>query len=185
MRQLLPRAERIAEYLMALALSIMVVLVFGNVVLRYGFGSGIAWAEEIARLMFVWLIFLGAVLALRHHAHLGVEMIQAKLPPGLRRACAVISHALILYGLWLFFDGSWTQTKIGLTTYSTVLGYPTALMAGAGLLCAGTMIIIVGVNLWRIIRNDASAVIPGNAAPIDVEADAAGMSMSRPQGAAK
>lgn len=180
MKHLLPRAERLAEYLMALALSIMVVLVFGNVVLRYGFGSGIAWAEEIARLMFVWLIFLGAVLALRHHAHLGVELVQAKLPPKLRRACAVISHLLILYGLWLFLSGSWTQTKIGMTTYSTVLGYPTALMAGSGLLCAGTMMLIVAANLWRILRNDSRAVIPGNAAPNAI--DAPQMPAGQPQG---
>ena len=180
MKHLLPRVERIAEYLMALALSIMVVLVFGNVVLRYGFGSGIAWAEEIARLMFVWLIFLGAVLALRHHAHLGVEMVQAKLPPKLRRICAVISHLLILYGLWLFFSGSWTQTEIGLTTYSTVLGYPTALMAGSGLLCAGTMMLIVAANLWRIIRNDPRAVIPGS--PAAIETDAPQMPAGQPQG---
>ncbi|KRB83971.1 TRAP transporter small permease [Noviherbaspirillum sp. Root189] len=183
MKHLLPRAERLAEYLMALALSIMVVLVFGNVVLRYGFGSGIAWAEEIARLMFVWLIFLGAVLALRHHAHLGVELVQAILPPKLRRACAVLSHLLVLYGLWLFFSGSWTQTKIGMTTYSTVLGYPTALMAGSGLLCAGTMMLIVAANLWRIIRNDPRAVIPGNALPTEI--DAPQMPAGQPQGVAE
>ena len=84
MKPLVPRLERTVEYLMALALSVMVVLVFGNVVLRYLFNSGFAAAEELARLMFVWLIFLGAILALRHHGHLGVEMVQAKLPRPLR-----------------------------------------------------------------------------------------------------
>lgn len=164
MRRLVLRAERLVEWLMGLALAIMVVLVFGNVVLRYAFSSGIAWAEEISRLMFVWLIFLGAILALRQHAHLGMEMLQAMLPPPLRRACAIVSHLLMLYGLWLFLDGSWTQTVIGLTTYSTVLGYPTALMAGSGLLCAASMMLIVGVNLWRILRNDPRAMVPGAAA---------------------
>ncbi|MEC4723023.1 TRAP transporter small permease [Noviherbaspirillum sp. CPCC 100848] len=176
MRHLVLRAERLVEWLMGLALAIMVVLVFGNVVLRYVFSSGIAWAEEISRLMFVWLIFLGAVLALRQHAHLGMEMVQAKLPPSLRRACAVVSHLLMLYGLWLFLDGSWTQTVIGMNTYSTVLGYPTALMAGSGLLCAASMMLIVGVNLWRILRNDSRAMVPGstieNNAPPPAEAHA-------------
>jgi TRAP-type transport system small permease protein len=111
---------------------------------------------------------------------LGVEMVQAKLPPPLRRACAVISHLLVLYGLWLFFSGSWTQTVIGMTTYSTVLGYPTALMAGSGLLCAGTMMLIVAANLWRIVRNDPRAVIPGSAAPI--ETDVPQTSAGQPQG---
>ena len=162
MKWLIPRAERLVEWLMALALSIMVVLVFGNVVLRYAFSSGIAWAEEISRLMFVWMIFLGAILALRHHGHLGVEMLQAKLPPWARRGCAIVSHLLVLYGLWLFLYGSWTQTLIGLNTFSTVLGYPTALMASSGLLCAASMMLIVGVNLWRIVTRHPQAMVPGD-----------------------
>lgn len=174
MRRLLPRAERIVEWLMALALAIMVALVFGNVVLRYVFNSGIAWAEEVSRLMFVWLIFLGGILALRQHAHLGIELVQARLPRPWRRSCAVLSHLLMLYGLWLFLYGSWTQTVIGLSTYSTVLRYPNAFMASAGVVCAGSMLAIVALNLWRIVRNDARAVVPGepkSAAPYAAEGD--------------
>jgi len=161
MKHLVPRLERTVEYMMALALTIMVVLVFGNVLLRYAFNSGLAAAEEVARLMFVWLIFLGAILALRHHAHLGVTMVQAMLPRLARRACAVISHLLMLYGLWLFAAGSWSQTVIGMDTYSTVLRYPTAFMAASGLVCAASMIVIVGVNLWRIVTGSPDAMVPG------------------------
>ena len=164
MKTLVPRLERTVEYLMALALAVMVALVFGNVVLRYAFNSGYPAAEELARLMFVWLIFLGAILALRRHGHLGVEMVQAKLPRPLRRACAIVSHLLMLYGLYLFAYGSWAQTEIGLTTYSTVLRYPTAFMASSGLVCSVSMIVIVAVNLWRIVRNHADAVVPGDPA---------------------
>lgn len=165
MKQLVPRLEHIVEWLMALALTIMVALVFGNVVLRYVFDSGIAAAEEVARLMFVWLIFLGSILALRRHAHLGVEMVQARLPLKVRRLCAVISHLLMLYGLWLFLYGSWTQTVIGMSTYSTVLRYPTSFMASAGLVCAASMILIVALNLWRIVTRHPDAMVPGNSVP--------------------
>jgi TRAP-type C4-dicarboxylate transport system permease small subunit len=163
MKYLVPRLERVVEWLMALALTIMVVLVFGNVVLRYAFNSGIAAAEELSRLMFVWLIFLGAILGLRHHAHLGVELVQARLPRSLRRLCAIVSHVLILYALALFLYGSWSQTLIGLSTYSTVLRYPTAFMASAGLLCAASMIVIVAANLWGILRGSPDAMVPGDA----------------------
>lgn len=163
MKAFLTRLERTVEYLMAAALSIMVVAVFGNVVLRYAFDTGIAASEEIARLMFVWLIFLGAILALRRHAHLGVEMVQARLPRKLRRACAVLSHVLMLYGLWLFLYGSWVQTVIGTGMVSTVLRYPTAFMAAAGLVCAASMMLIVGANLLRILFGSPHAVVPGEA----------------------
>ncbi|MEC5162115.1 TRAP transporter small permease [Janthinobacterium sp. CG_S6] len=162
MKYLVLRLERTVEYLMALALAIMVALVFGNVLMRYLFNSGFAAAEEVARLMFVWLIFLGAILALRHHGHLGVAMLQAKLPRPLRRACAVVSHLLMLYGLYLFASGSWAQTVIGMDSYSTVLRYPTAFMAASGLVCSVSMIVIVAVNLWRIVSDHPRAAVPGD-----------------------
>jgi TRAP-type C4-dicarboxylate transport system permease small subunit len=180
MKLLVPRLERTVEYLMALALSVMVVLVFGNVVLRYAFNSGFAAAEELARLMFVWLIFLGAILALRRHGHLGVEMVQARLPRPLRRACAVLSHLLMLYGLWLFLSGSWSQTVIGFDTYSTVLRYPTAFMAASGLVCAASMLVIVAANLVRILIDSPAAMVPGDPLPPEPVAD-----LAHPHGSAE
>ncbi|PKR87319.1 TRAP transporter small permease [Pleomorphomonas diazotrophica] len=157
--------ERILEYTMAALLAVMVIMVFGNVVLRYLFGSGIASAEEISRLMFVWLVFLGATLALRQHKHLGLELLQARLPVPVRRVCAIISHLLILYALWLFLSGSWTQTKIGLTTYSTVLRFPMAFYAAAGVFPAIAMILLVLINLYRIITGSPDGYMPGDPNP--------------------
>ncbi len=153
--------ERVIEALMAIDLALMVALIFANVVGRYGFGTGFAGAEEVTRLLFVWLVFLGSILALQRKAHLGVEIVQARLPRRWRRACAVLSHLLILYALWLFLAGSWTQTEIGLHTYSTVLHLPNAFLAASGVVCAASMIVIVAINLVRIVRDDPNAVVPG------------------------
>lgn len=161
MRQLSLRLERLIEWLMAIALAVMVIFIGANVVLRYVFNTGLPAAEEVARLMFVWMIFLGAILALARGAHLGMEIVQAHLPSPLRRTCAIISHVLILYALWLFLKGSWEQTVIGMDTYSTVLHFPTALMASSGLLCAIVMLPMVGWNLWLIITCQPAARIPG------------------------
>jgi TRAP-type C4-dicarboxylate transport system permease small subunit len=182
MKTLVSRLDRTVEMLMALALAVMVVCVFGNVILRFVFNTGFAPAEEISRLMFVWMIFLGAILAMRKHAHLGVEMLLNVLPPAARKACAVVSHALMLYALWLFLSGSWTQTVIGMNIYSTVLGYPTALMAGAGLLCAGSMMLIVAANLLRIVTGHPDAVIPGMKKPDADGAAGPSHAASQPQG---
>ena len=67
------------EAVLVCVLGAMVVMVFANVVLRYGFGSGITVSEEISRFLFVWLIFLGSVPVMRQHGHLGVEMLVGKL----------------------------------------------------------------------------------------------------------
>jgi TRAP-type C4-dicarboxylate transport system permease small subunit len=154
--------EHLVEKLMALALGLIVLLVFSNVVGRYALGTSFAGAEELARLLFVWLVFLGAILTLRRRAHLGVELVQARLPRKARRVCAVITHVLTLYALWLFLAGSWTQTQIGLNNYSTVLRFPNAFIASAGLVCAASMILIVASNLLKIVINHPNAVMAGD-----------------------
>ena len=162
MKHMLHLLEHLVEKLMALAMGLIVLLVFSNVVGRYALGTSFAGAEELSRLLFVWLVFLGAILTLRRRAHLGVELVQARLPRGARRVCALITHGLTLYALYLFFVGSWTQTQIGLGTYSTVLRYPTALMASAGLVCAASMMLIVAANLLKIVINHPDAFMAGD-----------------------
>jgi len=157
--------EHLVEKLMALALGLIVVLVFSNVVGRYALGTSFAGAEELSRLLFVWLVFLGAILTLRRRAHLGVELVQARLPRWARKICAVITHVLTLYALWLFLVGSWAQTQIGLDNYSTVLRFPNAFIASAGLVCAASMILIVASNLLKIVLNHPGGVMAGDPPP--------------------
>lgn len=161
MQRIADGATRWTERLMALALAIMVVLTFGNVVLRYVFNSGYAGAEEISRLAFVWLIFLGAIVAQKRGDHLGMNMVQKRLSPFLRRVCAVICHVAILYGIWLFASGSWTQVKVGAKQVAPVTGYSMALMPLAGLICAVALALLIVLNLIRILAGSTKAHVPG------------------------
>lgn len=138
---------RILEWIIAACLAVMVAMVFGNVVLRYVFNSGIAASEEISRLMFVWLVFLGAIVALEEHGHLGVDLLVRRLPPLGRKICFVLSHLLMLYGLWLMGAGAWQQTVVGLGSRAPVTGYPLALVNVAALVCAVAMALILFRNL--------------------------------------
>ena len=74
----------------------MVILVFGNVVLRYAFNLGMTMSEELSRFLFVWLTFLGAIVAFREHGHLGVDMVVSRLPPSGKKACLIVSQLLML-----------------------------------------------------------------------------------------
>ena len=76
----------------------MVVMVFGNVVLRYAFNSGITVSEELSRWLFVWLTFLGAIVAIKEHGHLGTDMlVGAPVGARARRPAWSIGHLLMLY----------------------------------------------------------------------------------------
>ena len=91
---------RLLKVVIAVCLAVMVVLVFSNVVLRYGFNSGITISEELSRWLLVWLTFLGAIVALREHAHLGVDTLVRVLPPLGKKICFIVNYVLMLYVEW-------------------------------------------------------------------------------------
>lgn len=109
------------EYMIAACMAGMVVLVFGNVMLRYGFNSGITLSEELSRWLFVWMTFLGAIVALRKHEHLGTDMLVARLGPLGKKICMGISQLLMLFVCVLLFKGAYEQAVINWTSTSAVM----------------------------------------------------------------
>lgn len=131
---------------MALGLAGMVLAVFVNVVLRYGFDTGIVFYEELSRLLFVWLVCIGAVLASGERKHLGFEMLTTRLHGLPARVCRWISRLGIAYILVLVAQGSWQQVQAGMNSFSTVIGYPLALAAAATLVMAVGMLAVLLVQ---------------------------------------
>ena len=115
---------RAIGYLTAAMLALMVVLVFGNVVMRYALNSGFTVSEELSRWLFVWITFLGAVIALRENGHLGTDILVGKLGPLGKRICMGLALLLMLYCLWLLFRGSYDQAMVNLTSTSAVMEIP-------------------------------------------------------------
>lgn len=139
------------KIIMAVLLAAMVVLVFGNVVLRYVFNSGIAISEELSRWLFVWMVFLGAIVGLREHAHLGVDSFVKMLSPMGRKICFVLSHALMLYASVLLTEGSWKQTVLNWDTTAPASGLSVGMFYAAGLVFGVASIPILLHNLYRLL----------------------------------
>jgi len=139
------------EIAIGLILAVMVVLVFGNVVLRYGFNSGITISEEVSRYLFIWLTFIGAVIAMHEHAHLGVDSLLRALPRKGKLVCVVVSDLLMLAAVGFLFHGSWKQTVINLDTKSPVSEVPLALIYVAGLVASVMMGILILRNLYKVL----------------------------------
>ena len=100
-RRVLHRAE---EGLLALILGVMTVLTFVQVVLRYGFNTGLLWALEANFYLFAWLVLIGLSYGVRTRAHIGVDAVVGLLPPRARRAVGlvVVGLTLLYAGLMLF-----------------------------------------------------------------------------------
>lgn len=141
---------------MVLCLAGMVVLVFGNVVLRYGFNSGITISEEVSRLFFLYLTFLGAIVAMREHLHLGVDSLVKRLPVAGKKLCLAVSQVLMLFATWLLLQGSWTQSMINLNVKMPVTGISTAFVYGVGIVFSVSAGLILLYDLYRTVTGQVS-----------------------------
>ncbi len=173
MQKILNAYCRLLGIIMVASLAIMVLLVFGNVVLRYGFNSGITVSEELSRWLFVWITFLGAIVALQEGSHLGTDMLVSRLPVFGKKICLGLTHVLMLFVCWLLFDGSLNQVKVNLDSTSAVMEVSMAVFYAAGMVCAVSSAVILLNQLWRLVTGQLSeaeliAIRESEEEPIDV-----------------
>lgn len=140
-----------AEALLALCLAGMVVCVLGNVVLRYGFNSGINATEELSRLLFVWMVFLGATAAYPAGQHMAFTSLVGALrdKPLLFATATLVIRLLVLLACVLLGRGAWQQVVVGMDSNSVVLGYPVALLPLPALLCSVAIGLMVLIEIAR------------------------------------
>ena len=153
MKQIVDGYFRLLKFLVFVCLASMVILVFGNVVLRYVFSSGITFSEEFSRWLFVWLTFFGAIIAMRDHAHLGMDSVVSRLPVWGKKLCYVVSHLLMLLCCVMLLKGGWAQTVINMETEAAATGLPVSLFYG--------IILIFGVSAMAILLYDLYMMLSG------------------------
>ena len=156
MNRWIDRACRGLEGVIAAMLAAMVVLVFGNVVLRYLFNSGITVSEEVSRWLFIWMTFLGAIVALREHGHLGVDRVVQRLPAWAKKICLGLGHLLMLYILWLLLQGSIAQARINWDVTAPTTGASMAIVYLSCVVfavCAGFLMLL---DLLRLVTGKIS-----------------------------
>ena len=146
-----PLFQRVAQAAMAACLGVMAVAVFVNVVLRYGFGSGIAASEELSRLLFVWMVFIGATAAYPRGEHMAFTSLLLPLrgKPGALRALTGVIRVAVIAAAGLVGWGAWQQVVVGMDSRSVVLGYPTALLPLPALLSCAAIAAMESCELVR------------------------------------
>ena len=139
------------EFLVVLAMVAMVAMVFGNVVLRYAFNSGIQVSEEMSRYCFIWLTYIGAMIAMREKGHLGVDTLVKHLPVLGKKVCLFLSESLMLWCNLLFFIGTWKMHGLQVSNVSPVVGISMIWIYGIGYLVAVVMALFNLQVLWRLV----------------------------------
>lgn len=124
----------------------MVIMVFGNVMLRWFADSGLTFSEEMSRFFFVWLTFIGAVVVMRENAHLGVDALVRVLGPRGRFICMIVSDLIVLGCCILFFWGTWRQAPLNYTNLAPVTGINMLWVFGVGFFTS------IGIGLMVLAR---------------------------------
>lgn len=155
---------KLMELMVVVLLAGMVIMVFGNVVLRYAFNSGIQVSEELSRYFFIWLTYIGAMVAMREKGHLGVDTLVKHLPFGGQKFCLWVSELLMLFCNWLFLSGTWRMHELQVTNVSPVVGISMIWVYGIGYVVAVVMGAFNLLMLWklatgRVTRDDMVQVV--------------------------
>jgi TRAP-type C4-dicarboxylate transport system permease small subunit len=137
-----------------LLLVMMVVLcadVFLGVFSRYVLHRTFTWYDEIARLLFVWIVFLGAAVAVRRAGHFRLHLVVDRLPPRLRRAAEILGVlAVMLFGGVMIREG-WKLVELGQFQQTPVMGLSKTYVY-ASMPAGGVLIILYSLrHLWRAV----------------------------------
>jgi TRAP-type C4-dicarboxylate transport system permease small subunit len=144
-----------------LLLVMMVVLcadVFLGVFSRYVMRSTFTWYDEIARLLFVWIVFLGAAVGVRRSGHFRLQLLIERFPPSLRRGADAFGVlAIMLFGGVLIQQG-WKLVELGQFQQTPVMGLSKAYVY-ASMPVGGALVILYSLrHLWRAVTGAAPAI---------------------------
>ena len=99
------------EGFLSLLIVSMTLLVFAEVVARFGFNAGIHWAQEVTLLMSAWFVLFGASYGVKVGAHIGVDVFVKMLPNRIHRFLTLLAIVLCLIYCVLFIYGSWVYVS--------------------------------------------------------------------------
>ena len=177
MNKLVDAFFKLLEFLVVACLAAMVVMVFGNVVLRYGFNSGITVSDEMSRYCFIWLTYIGAMVAMREKGHLGVDTLVLRLSLGGKKLCFFLSEALMLLCNLLFLLGTWKMHELQVTNISPVVGISMIWVYGIGYVVGVVMSIMNIQQLYLLLSGQLTesdlVVVVESEDNVDIESAAA------------
>lgn len=103
----------ICRYLIMVIVAVLAIILISAVFWRYVLNSAISWSEEGSKYLMVWLTFLGAPIALRHFAHINIDLLIKALPPRLRQFMHLFISIIIITTMAILFWKGIGFTQLG------------------------------------------------------------------------
>lgn len=116
--------EKVLRFMLSVFMVVLVLVVFSNVMSRYFLESAIAWSEELARFLLIWVVFIGAILAYIKDEHLGLDILVTSLPYKAGRVVLIIANLLVIFALSLVTKGGYSIAMSYMDWLSPALEVP-------------------------------------------------------------
>jgi len=147
----------------ALCLAAMIIMVFGNVVLRYLFNSGLSISEELSAWCLTGMTYSAGLVALRDHGHLGFDALLTKFPPVVQRVMLTIAHLLMIWMMGMFLKGSWQQMLINWDNLAPASGLSLGILYVIGVVFSAIAILVLFGDMVLILRGKLTHTISSEA----------------------
>ena len=138
---------RIPEFLCAMVLAMLIVFLGISVISRYGMDLGLTWADELARLLFAWIVLVGFAIAVRHRSNVGVDWLVSKLSPLRRRSVAFAQDLLVLAFSLFFTWEAYVTVGFSMMQRLPALDITIAWLYGSALAAGILMVLYASANL--------------------------------------
>ena len=146
--------DKLLAFITASAMAAIVLVVFVNVAMRYILNTGLTWSEEVAVNLFVWVIFLGAILAGLEGLHIKVDMLTSKLSKKMQKVFLVISSLCVLFAMSVLVVGGIDVVKVSHQNISSATELPFSYIAVSVVVCAVCLGLITVYQTVKELRAD-------------------------------
>jgi TRAP-type C4-dicarboxylate transport system permease small subunit len=147
------RVRQLLEWAAGLLLCAMVGVGFLQVFGRYTGLIFVPWTEEAARLLFLWIVWLGAAAAMARAGHIRFDFVVDRLPAWLRRPCEIAVHAgigvFLIVLMWYGYEVAQSQAAASYLTFPLSVKYAyLSTVVGSGLMLA--LLAVTAWTRWRV-----------------------------------
>lgn len=140
---------KVLDNILIACMVIMFVLLSANILLRFVFNDSIDIAEELPRFLFVWITFIGAIVALKENTHINVNILIVRLSKNGKKICWLLRQALTFVCGGYIFYGTYLQHEILLYNLSPVMMISMILVYGISYLSGFMFMLHSLINLIR------------------------------------
>ena len=145
--------NKLNEWVIIFLMSAMCVDLLAQVGARYLFQHPLTWSEELARYLFVYVTYIGAISAMRANAHLGVDTLISRMKPQVQMVMYIVSQTIIAILMIILVWGSEKMVAQNTASRTAALGIPYSVLYFAGIITGVAIAIMAVINIVHALKN--------------------------------